>query len=343
MNIWCASEIPFEELEGGDSKEHLNNMCNKVNRFEYKFPLVKLVPYLETYRRYRPLYVGGDSEEQSSWFPIVSRTNYRKKRMCCEGYVLSGASCVPRCPQSCEKGTCKEPDVCTCNEGYHMSSNGTCLPKCSNGCVNGTCIEPELCSCHNGYWLDSDGFTCLSVCQQQCGYHEYCSEPNVCTCRSGYMRTGIDPYPSMCKPICDEPCVLGKCTAPNTCTCDDGHRAVNASVCEPILPICEHDCITSEFNSHCLPYVPERCSCSIGFERRKVDFKDICRPICGLGFVNDETTHICKPHCEPRCRPTTECTSPNKCTCSKGYQHVPDRFEIYGVGRYFKRASISVQ
>ncbi|XP_011700531.1 PREDICTED: fibrillin-1-like [Wasmannia auropunctata] len=274
-------------------------------------------PYIETFRTSDPF----------GFYNIRTRTNYRRlfhdQIRCCEGYVLSGAMCTPRCPESCKKGTCKEPDVCTCNEGYRMSNDGKCAPECTNGCVNGTCVDAEVCSCNKGYSLDSDGFTCRPVCDESCEWNNgsYCSQPNVCTCRLGYRKIDDD-YQLICKPVCDHECTNGHCTLPNVCTCNP---AANASVCEPI---CSEPC---EMGT-CV--APESCSCTEGYGLRYGSSKYKCEPICendcsngqcikpgfcvcNKGYVLSNGT--CKPHCPIPCEENAECIGDGRCTCMKGY------------------------
>ncbi|XP_011700530.1 PREDICTED: multiple epidermal growth factor-like domains protein 11 [Wasmannia auropunctata] len=297
----------------------LDNLnCKEILR--QKIPEYR--PYTETYRTIDPF----------GFYQIRTRTNYRRlihnEITCCEGYVLSGAMCTPRCPESCKKGTCEEPDVCTCNKGYRKLSDGMCAPECTNGCVNGTCVDAEVCSCNEGYSLDSDGFTCRPVCDESCEWNNgsYCSEPNVCTCRLGYRKIDDD-YQLICKPVCDhkctnghctlpnvctcnpgyevdeddpfvcepkcdQPCIFGTCTAPGTCTCDHGYRAANASVCEPI---CSEPC---EMGT-CV--APESCSCKEGY---------------GLRYGSSK--YKCEPICENDCSNGT-CIAPGSCICNLGY------------------------
>lgn len=220
---------------------------------------------------------------------------------CCEGYVLSGKMCVPRCPRSCQKGICMEPDVCTCNRGYRMSNN-SCVPECTNGCVNGTCVEPEICSCNEGYWMDSDGITCKPVCHMSCEkFNAYCSEPNVCACRPGYRRIDDDSSPLTCEPVCDRPCsnttddrfINGICEAPNICKkCLPGFWMEKSSpdICKSM---CDEPCVFGTCQA------PGKCTCNHGY-----------RPV---------NASVCEPICSEPCIMGT-CIAPETCKCNEGYR-----------------------
>ncbi|TGZ37318.1 hypothetical protein DBV15_07925 [Temnothorax longispinosus] len=210
------------ELKKDDAVETFNNSirCNEsqnVSRLVHN--------YTETYR-YKP-----EHAMPGAPYQLKTRVNFKKEfhteLTCCEGYVQSGAMCVPRCPQSCQNGTCKEPDVCICNTGYRMLSNDSCVSACTNDCVNGTCVDPGVCICNEGYWLDSDGFTCRPVCPAQCEEnHGYCTEPNS--------------EEHICQPVCDFICWNGKCTAPNVCTCDPDHYPKWLEDDKPLNKIMRH-------------------------------------------------------------------------------------------------------
>ena len=44
----------------------------------------------------------------------------RTVNVCCQGFTRSdnGTTCVPECTQPCVHGTCEEPDVCQCDQGF---------------------------------------------------------------------------------------------------------------------------------------------------------------------------------------------------------------------------------
>ncbi|XP_012063530.1 PREDICTED: fibrillin-1-like [Atta cephalotes] len=330
----CVEERKTCECDYGWAGLHCDRptLCvlilkNEDNRTEHqKIPVY--IPYKETYR----------SSEQNMSEKIRDnfRIEFRTTRTCsCEGYVISGMDrCVPRCPQSCKKGTCKEPDVCTCNVGYHLSSDDKrCMPKCTNGCINGTCIDPEVCSCNEGYWLDSDGFTCRPVCNAECEQnHGYCSEPNVCICNKGYRMSND----SKCMPECKNGCINGICILPKICTCNEGYRLdLDGFTCRPF---CNMECE----NGYCSE--PNVCTCNSGYRRVGNDSSPfMCEPTCnsdcerkkGSCLTPDCVKINCDPgyeldmnhfphRCKPKCHPCIfgTCTAPGTCTCDHGYTAV---------------------
>ncbi|KAG5347474.1 VWDE protein, partial [Acromyrmex charruanus] len=324
VDVWHVSAISFtnislwnqtlkSELQKRSVTTFNNSRCSDIIMTSEKIPIY--IPYKETYR----------SSEQNMSEKIRDnfRVEFRTTRTCsCEGYVVSGTDrCVPRCPQSCKKGTCKEPDVCTCNKGYRMSSEDKqCMPECTNGCINGTCIDPEVCSCNEGYWLDSDGFTCRPVCNAECEQnHGYCSEPNVCTCNKGYRMSND----SKCMPECKNGCINGTCVLPNICTCNEGYRLdLDGFTCRPF---CNMKCE----NGYCSE--PNVCKCNSGYRRVGNDSSSfMCEPACNSDCESkkDRTctcdhgyTKVnasCEPICEPNCG-TGICTRPGLCTCDFGY------------------------
>ncbi|KAG5320833.1 VWDE protein, partial [Pseudoatta argentina] len=284
------------------------------------------------------------------FFKIFYKLFFRTTRTCsCEGYVVSGTDrCVPRCPQSCKKGTCKEPDVCTCNKGYRMSSEDKqCMPECINGCINGTCIDPEVCSCNEGYKLDLDGFTCRPFCNMKCE-NGYCSEPNVCTCNSGYRRVGNDSSSFMCEPACNSDCESKKdscATDPDLCVkikCSPGFELDMNHFPNRCKPKC-YTCIFGTCTAS------GTCTCDHGYTKVNASCEPICEPNCGtgictrpglctcdFGYVFDETNRMCKPYCSIPCGLNKECltfcmpicnfecingkcTAPNVCTCDRNF------------------------
>ncbi|TGZ45745.1 Uncharacterized protein DBV15_04418 [Temnothorax longispinosus] len=281
------------ELKKDDALKIFNNsMCNESRNVS------RLVPYTETYR-YKP-----EHAMPGEPYQIKTRSNYKKEfhteLTCCEGYVQSGAMCVPRCPQSCQNGTCKEPDLCTCNTGYRMSSNGSCVSQCTNHtCVNGTCVDSGVCNCNEGYLLDSDGFTCRPVCPVQCEEtHGYCTEPNVCTCPSGYRqhKRFDHVFKFMCEPVCDPECENGLCVAPNVCMCADGYEKS-----------------TDPYDSFCHP----KCGDSCDFGR--CESPGFC--VCHHGYFEKyhaPNEYVCEPDCV-ECK-MGKCVEPHTCACNEGYR-----------------------
>ncbi|XP_071572895.1 uncharacterized protein [Temnothorax nylanderi] len=283
------------ELKKDDALKIFNNSrCNESRNVS------RLVPYMETYR-YKP-----EHAMPGEPYQIKTRSNYKKEfhteLTCCEGYVQSGAMCVPRCPQSCQNGTCKEPDVCTCNTGYRMSSNDSCVSQCKNDCVNGTCVDLGVCNCNEGYLLDSDGFTCRPVCPAQCEEtHGYCTEPNVCTCPSGYRQSKRFYYETyvlkfMCEPVCDTGCRNGLCVAPNVCKCAEDYEKH-----EDDSFICRPKCDSCGAFETCL--MPRFCVCKVGYTKRN----------------HTANGTVCEPHCLEPCK-MGKCVAPHTCGCNEGYR-----------------------
>ncbi|EGI62311.1 von Willebrand factor D and EGF domain-containing protein [Acromyrmex echinatior] len=322
----CIGKVNNETLcfkmFGNDTEDEAEIGCLMNEVYIQKIPIY--IPYKETYR----------SPEQNMSEKIRDnfRIEFRIIRTCsCEGYVVSGTDrCVPRCPQSCKKGTCKEPDVCTCNKGYRMSSKDKqCMPECTSGCINGTCIDPEVCSCNENYWLDSDGFTCRPVCNAECEQnYGYCSEPNVCICNKGY-RVSND---SKCMPECKNGCINGTCVLPNICTCNEGYRLdLDGFTCRPF---CNMKCE----NGYCSE--PNVCTCNSGYRRVGNDSSPfMCEPACNSDCERKKDSCATDPdlcvkiNCSPdfeldmnhRCKPKCHscifgtCTASGTCTCDHGY------------------------
>ncbi|XP_029160414.1 fibrillin-2-like [Nylanderia fulva] len=253
----------------------------------------------------------------------------------------------------------KETQIgCLMNKGYRAlndtNDKETCVPVCTNGCINGTCVEPEVCSCNEGYLMDSDGFTCRPACDEECERnYGYCYEPHVCSCLPGYKK--IDNNSSSCEPVCDRACINGYCAAPNVCKCIDSYEIKQSDrfTCTPKCETCRSGaCLASNVCICKMGYAPklisceprkmgtcnapEGCSCNDDYELRNGSSKYVCEPICencnngtcnapGVcvcdeGFVYDNQTRVCKPHCTIPCGPNEKCTSPNTCTCSQGYR-----------------------
>ncbi|GAB1865618.1 Tenascin-X [Camponotus japonicus] len=327
-NLYTNGEISIMSVidHNKPSAHHIpikNSTCVKV--ISHKFPHYN--PYIETYNT--PL---------QSLRAVHERLNYRRRHqvivtaepVCCEGYIQIDTFCEPHC-QSCKKGYCSGPNVCTCHAGYRASNDTndkeTCVPVCTNGCINGTCIEPDICSCNEDYWLDSDGFTCRPVCDEECERnYGHCNEPHVCSCRPGYKKTGNDSTSSTCEPVCDHECRNGFCVAPNVCKCPDGYELLNDRF--TCLPKCDPICVFGT----CVG--PQSCFCNDGYTFVNVS---VCEPICdepckmgtciapqtcrcndGYRYRDESTKYICEPICEMDCSNGT-CVAPGVCVCNEGF------------------------
>lgn len=71
-------------------------------------------------------------------------------------------------------GFCIDPNLCVCNDGYHLSYNESewnmCHAICdpdsdsANSCMNGTCTAPNICTCLLGYEISSESkYICVPV------------------------------------------------------------------------------------------------------------------------------------------------------------------------------------
>lgn len=157
---------------------------------------------------------------------------------------------------------------------------GDCVPECTNGCVHGTCVEPEICHCDNGFFTDSDG-SCQPLCDAECERKNgHCSEPNVCTCRPGYRaisegssftcetlcnkgyilvrRINNDTMVTKCEPFCANGCFNGLCIKPGLCSCNPGF--VYDETNQTCKPHCERSC-----GPHGECTSPNNCTCFEGY------------------------------------------------------------------------------
>jgi EGF domain-containing protein len=130
----------------------------------------------------------------------------------CDQVALTGNSCNDNnsCSASstCQNGTCTpsgtfdacgaqatgctagNPNICTCNAGYH-TSGGTCVPD-TNECASNPCDPNATCSDPTG-----------------------ASNDYVCTCKPGYVGNGMLRNQLVCSTCADDETIVN-----NQCVCD---------------------------------------------------------------------------------------------------------------------------
>lgn len=153
--------------------------------------------------------------------------------------IILPVPCRPGC--DLVKGTCTEPNTCSCIPGYKGENCTT--PSCP-GCLNGVCVAPSDCSCDDG-WLEAN---CdVAMCPESC-VNGGCDTPNICTCDSGWDGDNCNIA------ICSQGCVNGACTGPDDCVCNANWQG---DACD--VPIClgGSDCQGSCVN-------PGECICDEG-------------------------------------------------------------------------------
>lgn len=165
--------------------------------------------------------------------------------VCCKGWIYSAehSECKPDCPHGCVRGTCTEPDTCTCEAPLILKNNNTCTePLCNPSCVNAECVDDDKCRCNEGYM-------------------EFNSTHCAPKCLDGFIN---DPETLECRPHCDIPCINGICSAPNTCTCNEGYlkKLTDLSTCYKPCESCE--------NGNCT--IDGECLCGSGYKL----FKNSC-------------------------------------------------------------------
>lgn len=253
------------------------------------------------------------------------------------------------CDNECVNGICSAPNVCECNAGYALDSDGfTCLPQCSQNCEAGNayCDNFDVCVCHPGFKEipeenKSDSLQnqiCEYVCSKPC-VHGVCVAPDICECKEGYYLDEDDIF--TCKPQCDEPCVNGNCTAPNVCTCNPNYKEISSHECElECDPPCE--------NGKCVEEVADAtsmiCQCSDGYERGSDNYScvpkcDNCENgacvapnecVCNDEYYVDPDSQTCLPRCYQDCEANNAyCAAPDVCECNPGYKEIPedDRYD----------------
>ncbi|XP_043790674.1 tenascin-like isoform X2 [Apis laboriosa] len=97
------------------------------------------------------------------------------------------SACEPVCDQNCANGTCTEPNVCTCNDGFTKGADDLCEPVCVS-CRNGSCVAPNVCQCWEGF-VRTEEYDCAPFCENGCENGE-CVAPNECVCHEGFESSG---------------------------------------------------------------------------------------------------------------------------------------------------------
>lgn len=112
---------------------------------------------------------------------------------------------------------------------------------------------------------------------------------DVPLCCDGYVTNEND----VCVPDCKGGCKDGLCVAPGKCACYQGYIMNELGQCVLKCP----------------------CECPNGQCRG-----DKC--VCNAGYIPDKASQTCTAVCETGCV-HGECTSPNTCTCHRGYKKDP--------------------
>ncbi|XP_075231234.1 uncharacterized protein LOC142330072 isoform X2 [Lycorma delicatula] len=270
---------------------------------------------------------------------ICNRSGQINQCVCENGMILQpdNVTCLNLCDPPCENGDCISFNVCSCHQGYKLSSTDShfCSPICKPECINAVCIAPNICKCLDNHKRNRNSWNeCAPVCNPSC-INSDCLAPNFCVCHGNYTKSNIKQ--NECHPICDK-CNNGECVAPNKCNCNEGY-ALHDNDCKPI---CKPECI----NSICIK--PNRCECLEGFENSNNLDNPICKPSCYPECVDGDCTapNICTCHnnfknnelnnslCEPICLPECEngnCIAPNICKCNEGFMRndTTERCEPY--------------
>lgn len=97
------------------------------------------------------------------------------------------SACEPVCDQDCANGTCTEPNVCACNDGFEKDADDRCRPVCVS-CRNGSCVAPNVCQCWQGF-VQTEEYGCTPFCENGCENGE-CVAPNECACHEGFEPSG---------------------------------------------------------------------------------------------------------------------------------------------------------
>lgn len=137
--------------------------------------------------------------------------------------------------ENCTDGTCAEPNICRCLDGFRMSEENLCEKMCLPDCIFGECVK-GACICEEGYRLfNQSTHNCQPTVDNSCIYGtcgdndtpvwegtdettaEFeCSPP----CRNGECKGNTS-----CELVCgtnEEDCANGTCISSGECKCFDG-------------------------------------------------------------------------------------------------------------------------
>lgn len=162
--------------------------------------------------------------------------------------------CTPKC-DSCEYGTCIQPQFCACNSDYDWDSSiNRCVPRCYHSCKNGYCSGPDHCECNDGYTWNAELNECVPICDPPCTNGK-CIGSNQCECEFEYQFKNGSLH--LCEPICEMSCLNAICIEPNVCECNEGF--INHDKERP------HECHCGKFCAH----IDNKCVCLDEMQRVK--------------------------------------------------------------------------
>eukprot|EP00736_Rhodelphis_marinus_P008219 Rmarinus@m.26736 len=261
-----------------------------------------------------------------------------------EGDICEDTSC-----SGCSgRGTCEEPWVCTCEDGYvgDNCSEMSCIEDDEgNDCSNhGSCRVPDYCTCDSG-WTGTDCSTpdcsgCAEIYTDSAA-HYTCSEPytgdaSVCECEDGYegdqctdIRCDLDictdcEIPDVCASCVDDAATGDECQYKKDCPSSDAGPCNGNGGC---LTAGECTCYETEYGS----YEGDECdiipcddvdSCSGHGECREPNVcscekDDLGRPL----YTGDTCSEMVCPTDDDGvvCSGHGTCTEPRTCECENGY------------------------
>lgn len=141
--------------------------------------------------------------------------------------------------ENCTDGTCVEPHICKCLDGFSMTENNVCEKLCDPDCIFGKCVNGK-CICEEGFELfNQTTFDCRRPYFEISCINGSCIDNNTTSVWEETTET-IEDFP------CSPPC--------------DNEECVETNNCEPTCGINNEGCT----NGTCIP--PGICKCFDGFE-----------------------------------------------------------------------------
>jgi hypothetical protein len=212
-----------------------------------------------------------------------------------------------------------------CDEYVALTCNG--LPPYENPCgEHGTCNEPGICYCAEGWLGDAcetelicNGVSAATEPLLVCSGNGVCENGGICTCDAGWIGDNCESKEFVCSQGCDQ----GTCVAQDVCDCDLGWTGDNcgveieltcfgtsASLNDPDSGtdfVCSGrgECIQEDF-----------CLCDSGF------YGSVCQWPAGVtceGIANSS---------EQACSGNGICTRQDSCVCFDGFDGVNCENEI---------------